>query len=224
MSVKSAPSFSLPDQNGNSFTLREVSSPYTVVYFYPKDDTPGCTIEAKEFNQALSKFHKRNITVVGISGGDVRSKEKFCGKYKLKVPLLADVSFEVAKKFGAYGKKSFMGRSYEGVLRRTYVLDKSKRIIKEFGSVKPAGHADEVLSFIEGLGNGTDTSVNTAKSDRARSAGREKAAPLSAPKAARSKAAKSRKPSQRRPTVSGRAMKTKKMKRGTRAVRASVRE
>lgn len=224
MSSKPAPSFSLPDQSGKPFSLREVRSPYTVIYFYPKDDTPGCTIEAKEFSQALAKFAKRHITVVGISGGDVRSKEKFCGKYKLKVPLLADVSFDVAKRFGAYGKKSFMGRSYEGILRRTYILDQSKRIIKEFESVKPAGHANEVLAFIEGISGSAKSTVANTKTSRARSANSKKSlARPGAQKLSRSKAQKRQKSAQRSPSAARRVVKAKKQKMARSQVRTSQR-
>ncbi len=150
-SLKKAPGFTLPDQDGAPVTLSKIESDFTVIYFYPKDDTPGCTIEAKEFSSEYRSFKRKGITVLGVSGGNVRSKEKFCDKYDLSIPLLADESFQVAKKFGSFGQKSFMGRKYQGIFRRTFILDRNKKVIKVFDSVSPKGHAQEVLEFIEGL-------------------------------------------------------------------------
>ena len=150
-----APQFSLKDFRGHTHPGKLGKSEFLVVYFYPKDDTPGCTIEAKEFSKALPKFKSRNVHVYGISGGTEESKEKFCGKYGLKVTLLNDPEFEVAKAFGAFGKKTFMGRTYTGVLRKTFILDQHHRVLKVFDKVKPAGHPDEVLEAIdEMLGSG----------------------------------------------------------------------
>lgn len=154
---KKAPLFSLSDQSGAEVALAKISSDFTVLYFYPKDDTPGCTIEAQEFTAANKEFKRRGISVYGISGGDVRSKEKFCGKYNLTIPLLADPSFSVAKKFGAFGQKSFMGRTYQGIFRQTFVLDRAKRIIKVFESVSPKGHAKEVLEYIDQVARGSSS-------------------------------------------------------------------
>jgi len=148
---KRAPKFTLQDFRGHSHPGAMGDAKYLVVYFYPKDDTPGCTIEAKEFSAKYSTFKRKQAHVYGISGGDARSKEKFCGKFDLAVPLLSDSDFAVAKKFGAFGKKSFMGRTYEGVLRKTFVLDTHFRVLKVFDTVKPEGHAEEVLQVIEEL-------------------------------------------------------------------------
>ena len=144
-----APEFRLKDKDGKVHQLE--TNKYTVVYFYPKDDTPGCTIEAKEFTKDLKEFEKLGIEVIGISGGDEKSKTKFCNKYHLKITLLSDTDFSVSTKYGVYGEKSFMGKKYLGISRTTFVLDKNNKIIKIFGNVKPEGHSKEILEFIQSL-------------------------------------------------------------------------
>ena len=144
----SAPDFSLPDMEGNPHSLADITAEYVVIYFYPKDSTPGCTIEAKEFSEALPAFSRLRTAVVGISGGDARSKKKFCEKHDLGVLLLSDSDFSAAKRYDAYGEKSFMGRRFNGIFRCTFVLDKKRRVMKRFDEVKARGHAQEVLDFI----------------------------------------------------------------------------
>ena len=146
---KKAYDFKLTDKSGQIHQLSKMKADYKVIYFYPKDDTPGCTIEAKEFSDSLSKFKKLNTVVIGISGGTDKTKEKFCTKHKLAHILLSDTDFEVSKKYKSYGKKKFMGREYMGIFRYTFILDKSDKIIHQFEQVTPKGHADEVLSFIK---------------------------------------------------------------------------
>lgn len=146
-----AADFALKDKDSNVFKLYDSTSDYTVVYFYPKDNTPGCTIEANEFSSVLDEFQKLGVNVIGISGGDEASKKKFCDKHELRVTLLSDPEFDICKKYDAYGEKKFMGRTYDGIFRITYVLDKDKKIIKTYGKVKAAGHAQEVLEFIKSL-------------------------------------------------------------------------
>ena len=148
---KKAPDFGLKDMHGDVFDLEGLTSNYVVVYFYPKDNTPGCTIEANEFSSVLDDFKKLGVSVVGISGGDEKSKKKFCEKNELRVTLLSDPDFKVCKNYKAYGEKKFMGRTYDGIFRITYVLDKDKKIVKVFDKVKAAGHAKEVLEFIKNL-------------------------------------------------------------------------
>lgn len=143
------PTITLPDNTGKKWKLGSAKAKYTVLYFYPKDDTPGCTIEAKEFSSNLSKFKKENVEVVGISGGDSDSKEKFCKKHKLSVKLLADESLAVSKKFGVYGKKQFLGKSYMGIYRQTFVINQKGKVVKIFPNVKPETHPEEVLLFIK---------------------------------------------------------------------------
>ena len=145
-----APEFILPDKDGKLRGHGNILSDYLVVYFYPKDNTPGCTIEAQMFTQAEHEFKKLHATVVGISGGDSDSKKKFCSKHGLTVLLLSDPDFKTARAYGAFGRKSFAGKEYEGILRNTYLLDKSRRIIRIFEKVDPSAHVDEVLAFLRG--------------------------------------------------------------------------
>jgi len=158
-----APKFSLKDKDGRPHSLGAVKADFTVLYFYPKDDTPGCTLEAKEFSQSLSKFKSRNVLVVGVSGGNEKTKASFCKKYSLKIPLVSDPNFKVAKSYGAYGTKKFMGRSYQGIFRKTFLLDKSGKVARIFDSVKPEGHADEVLAVIDALSKKVVAKKVTAK-------------------------------------------------------------
>ncbi len=146
---KKAPPFSLKDQSGKLHTLKDIKEEFVVLFFYPKDSTPGCTIEAKGFSSKNATFKKRDIKLFGISGGDEKSKAKFCEKSGLTTTMLSDTDFEVAKKFDTYGEKKFMGRKYMGIFRKTFVIDKTRKIVKEFDAVKPEGHAEEVLEFIE---------------------------------------------------------------------------
>lgn len=147
-----APAFTLKDKDGNAHALSKVDAAWTVIYFYPKDSTPGCTIEAKEFSKLLPEFKKAKAAVIGISGGDEKSKTKFCAKEKLSVLLLSDPDYVVATRYGSYGEKSFMGRTYMGILRNTFILDRNKRIAHIIESVKPPGHAKEVLGWIKAQG------------------------------------------------------------------------
>ena len=144
-----APDFSLRDKDGEIHSLNEVNSDYVIVYFYPKDNTPGCTIEAKDFSRDKKEFDKLNTTVIGISGGDEKSKTKFCEKQNIKVLLLSDSDFSVSNNYGVYGEKSFMGRKYMGISRWTFVLNKNHKIIKIYDKVKPGIHSEEVLEFIK---------------------------------------------------------------------------
>lgn len=143
--------FSLPDQEGVIHSLNNIFAKYIVLYFYPKDDTPGCTIQAKDFTNNLSAFHKKGAYVIGISGSDIKSKAKFCQKYSLKHTLLSDENFQVSKSYKVFGEKQFMGKKYLGIKRTTFVLDENKNIIKTFENVSPDNHADEVLSYLSSL-------------------------------------------------------------------------
>lgn len=143
-----APSFNLKDKDGESFSLKNISSDFVVIYFYPKDNTPGCTTETIGFNRDLKKFAKLNTTVIGISGGDEKTKTKFCTKHDLELLLLSDSDFSVAKSYDSYGERSFMGRKFNGIYRKTFVLDKDRNIIKIYDKVKPEIHSGEVLEFI----------------------------------------------------------------------------
>lgn len=145
--------FHLKDKDGENHSLKDINAKYTVLYFYPKDDTSGCTIEAKEFTSDLDKFEKLNAKVIGISGGDENTKRKFCDKYGLKVLLLSDPDFSICRKYGVYSEKSFMGKKFLGIKRTTFILDKDKRIIKTYEDVTPKMHSEEVLNFLESIKN-----------------------------------------------------------------------
>ena len=144
-----APHFKLKDKDENEHQLSKIKADYFVVYFYPKDNTPGCTIEAGMFNKNLKEFKDLKTQIIGISGGDEKSKTKFCEKHDLKLLLLSDTDFSVSKKYQVYGEKSFMGKKYMGINRITYILDKNLKIIKFYNKVKPFVHANEVLEFIK---------------------------------------------------------------------------
>lgn len=146
-----APEFVLKDKDGGIHKLSNIKANYVVVYFYPKDDTPGCTIEANEFTSMLDNFKNLNTEIIGISGGDEESKKKFCEKHNLKINLLSDSNFKIAKKYGVYGEKSFLGKKFFGIKRTTFILDKNRKIIKIYENVKADGHAQQIFDFVKGL-------------------------------------------------------------------------
>jgi thioredoxin-dependent peroxiredoxin len=143
---QAAPDFSLPDENGNYHKLTDFLGKPVVLYFYPRDDTPGCTKEACNFRDDYSAFQKAGLEIIGISPDTVESHAKFKAKYTLPFLLLADKDHQVSKLFGAWGKKKFMGREFDGVLRTTFLINKEGEIVKIFEGVKPADHSKEVLS------------------------------------------------------------------------------
>ena len=143
--------FILPSTNKKKFTLKDTLGKYVVLYFYPKDDTPGCTIETNEFNKLLSKFKKLECEVYGISKDSLKSHDKFRDKYKIKFDLLADEELKVLKKYKVWKKKKFMGREFMGVVRTTYLLDKKGQILKIWNNVKAKDHAKEVLETLKSI-------------------------------------------------------------------------
>ena len=147
---KKAPNFKLPSTNTDKFELNKIKSKYKVLYFYPKDNTPGCTIETKDFNSLISKFKKLDCEVIGISKDSMESHEKFRDKFKIKFDLVADVKKEAIKAYKVWGKKKFMGREFMGLIRSTFLL-KDDKIIKEWRSVKVKDHAKEVLEFLKSV-------------------------------------------------------------------------
>ncbi len=144
-----ANNFTLPSTNKKNFTLKELLGKNIVLYFYPKDDTPGCTIETNEFNKLLPKFKKLECEVFGISKDSLKSHDKFKDKYKIKFDLLADEELKVLKKYKVWKKKKFMGREFMGVVRTTYLLDKKGQILKIWNNVKAKDHAKEVLETLK---------------------------------------------------------------------------
>jgi peroxiredoxin Q/BCP len=140
-----AADFNLGGSDGKRHTLSEFGGKYLVLYFYPKDNTPGCTIEAKEFNNHLDELKSLNAVVVGISKDDLKSHGKFIDKCELKFLLLSDPTSEVIKAYGAYGDRGIFG---VGTLRNTYLI-KDGKIVKAFTKVKPNGHAEEVMAAIK---------------------------------------------------------------------------
>lgn len=145
-----APAFKTTDANGETVSLKDLKGQKVVLYFYPKDDTPGCTKEACSFRDAWGKFKKQGITVLGVSPDSEASHKKFETKYKLPFTLLADKDHAIADAYGVWGEKKFMGRTYMGVLRTTFLIDEKGKIKKVFEKVKPEDHASEVLeAFID---------------------------------------------------------------------------
>jgi peroxiredoxin Q/BCP len=140
-----APAFKTTDESGETVSLKDLRGQKVVLYFYPKDDTPGCTKEACSFRDAFAKFKKRDIKILGVSPDSEKSHQKFVTKYKLPFTLLADTDHSIADAYGVWGEKKFMGRTYMGIHRTTFLIDEKGKIKKIFGKVKPEDHADEVL-------------------------------------------------------------------------------
>ena len=146
---KKAPSFKLKDQNGKLVSLNDFKGQNIVLYFYPKDDTSGCTKEACNFKDDLPKFGKLNAVILGVSPDSIESHKKFAAKYKLPFTLLSDEEKEVIKKYDVWKEKSMYGRKYMGVERSTFIIDKKGKISKIFRKVKVDKHNDEVMASIK---------------------------------------------------------------------------
>ena len=142
-----APFFKLPSTSKKDYSLKDSIGKYVVIYFYPKDDTPGCTLETKDFNSLISKFSKNNCNVYGISKDSLESHKKFKKKYKIKFDLLSDEKKIAIKAYKVWGKKQFMGKEFMGLIRSSFLI-KNKKIIKEWRSVRVKNHAQEVLNYI----------------------------------------------------------------------------
>tara|TARA_B100000378_G_C17721915_1_gene299080 strand:+ start:61 stop:513 length:453 start_codon:yes stop_codon:yes gene_type:complete len=150
MTNNKAPNFKLPGTSKEIIELNMLKSKFIVLYFYPKDDTPGCTLETKDFNSLLGKFKRNDCSIFGISKDDLKSHLKFKKKYGVRFDLLADEKKEAIKAYKVWGKKKFLGVEFIGLIRSTFLI-KDKKIIKEWRSVKVKNHAQEVLNFIEEL-------------------------------------------------------------------------
>ena len=139
-----APALSLPDQNGQKLALKDLAGRWVVLYFYPKDDTPGCTVEACEFTSALSAFDKLDAVVLGVSPDSPASHLKFQAKHKLKITLLSDPEHKVLDRYGAWGVKKMYGKEHQGVIRSTVLIDPDGRVAHHWPNVRAKGHADQV--------------------------------------------------------------------------------
>lgn len=146
---RKAPAFSAPGSNGRQIKLSDLKGRIVVLYFYPKDNTPGCTVEACGFRDAHSKLQKAEIEVLGVSPDSLKSHAGFVEKFGLPFVLLADENQEICKKYGVWRQKTMAGRKYMGVVRTTFVIDREGKIAHVFEKVKPEGHEDEVLAWIK---------------------------------------------------------------------------
>jgi len=151
MKLNKAPNFNLKSTNNDFIDLKSIKNEFIVLYFYPKDDTPGCTIETNDFNKLLKSFKKLDCKIFGISKDDLKSHNKFKKKYKIKFDLLADEEKKMIKSYKVWGKKNFMGREFMGIVRSTFLLDKSRKIIKTWKNVKVKDHAKEVLNTLKSI-------------------------------------------------------------------------
>ena len=148
---RKAPAVRLNDQNGTTHTLADYAGRPVVLYFYPKDDTPGCTTESCAFQDNLPKFKSGKAAVLGVSILDEKSKAKFAAKHGLTFPLLADADHDVAEKYGVWQEKSRYGRMYMGIVRTTYLIGPDGKVAKRWDNVKVEGHAEEVLEAVKEL-------------------------------------------------------------------------
>ena len=148
---KAAPGFSLPDQDGKMHALKDYAGKWVLLYFYPKDDTPGCTIEACTIRDQFKDFKKIGAEVIGISTDSVKSHKKFALAYELPFTLLADENKEMVGEYGVFGEKKFMGRTYMGVSRTSFLVDPKGKIAKVYEKVKPLAHATEVIADLKEL-------------------------------------------------------------------------
>jgi peroxiredoxin Q/BCP len=148
---RKAPAFSLKDQDDKTHSLKDYAGRPVVLYFYPKDDTPGCTREACDFRDALPDFKKSKAAVLGVSILDTASKAKFARKHKVSFPLLADPDHAIAEKYGTWKRKSMYGKTFMGLARSTFLIDGTGKVVRRWDNVKVDGHADAVLEAVAAL-------------------------------------------------------------------------
>ncbi len=146
-----ADNFTLPDQDNSVHQLSDYLGKWIVLYFYPKDDTPGCTKEACNFRDSYHQLQQNNMVILGVSKDSVASHKKFAQKYDLNFPLLSDPTAEVIKKYHAWREKKFMGRTFEGIYRMTYLINPQGEISKVYEKVNPLTHANEILKDLDSL-------------------------------------------------------------------------
>jgi peroxiredoxin Q/BCP len=147
--MQKAPNFSLPDQDGRVHGLDDYAGKWLILYFYPEDDTPGCTTEACSFRDDYAQLQEKGLAVAGVSKDSVASHAKFAAKYNLNFPLLADESKAVMEAYGAWGPRSFLGKKYTGATRKTVLINPAGEIAHEYPKVTPAGHAAQILKDFE---------------------------------------------------------------------------
>lgn len=148
-----APDFTLPDQFGATHSLAEYAGNYILLYFYPKDDTEGCTIEACSFRDRLNELKEKNVQVLGVSADDTASHKKFVEKYQLNFPLLADTDKKIIESYGVWREKENFGKKYMGIVRESFLISPEGIIIKHYENVKPETHVDDVINDIKTLNN-----------------------------------------------------------------------
>lgn len=146
---KKAPAISLPDQDGNNRTLKEFQGQKVLLYFYPKDDTPGCTKEACNFRDSLNDLKEFGVQVIGVSKDGVESHKKFVDKFKLNFPLLADEEKKTIENYGVWVEKSLYGKKYMGISRDSFLIDEKGMVVKHYHKVQPAKHVGEVLKDLK---------------------------------------------------------------------------
>ena len=148
---RKAPDFTLPSDGGGQVSLADFKGKKLVLYFYPKADTPGCTIEAKDFSRLAPAFARAKTTVLGVSADPVKKQDRFKAKYELTIPLASDETHDMLNAYGVWAEKSMYGRTYMGILRNTYLIGPDGKIAQIWEKVKVAGHADEVLAAAKAL-------------------------------------------------------------------------
>ena len=153
---KAAPAFTLKESDGDKVSLSGLKGKWVVVYFYPRDDTPGCTLEAQGFNKALGQLDKLGAVVVGVSKDDLPAHCKFRDKYGLEFPLLSDPDGKIIEKYGAWGEKNMYGKKSMGIQRSTFLIDADGKVAKVWKAVKVDGHDEQVVAALKELGEGDE--------------------------------------------------------------------
>ncbi|MBL9023939.1 MAG: peroxiredoxin [Myxococcales bacterium] len=184
-----APSFSLPADDGTTISLASLKGKHAVVYFYPKDDTPGCTVEAKDFSAAMGKLQKAGAVVLGVSKDSIASHCKFRDKHALKIRLLSDPDLSTHRAYGAFGEKTMYGKKVEGVIRSTFLIGPDGKVKRAWPSVKVAGHVDAVLAELTGGGAAAPAKKAAAPAKKAAAPAKKAAAPAKKAAAPAKKAA-----------------------------------